>query len=181
MEGYYVENICRLLDEAFSYEELVAHAYGLPFWVNEPEILQSEKRELTAALVQYATWRSQSYPYSLIDELLHCARMKSPTAVYEKYEPYYPPEGPRVGRALNLALLCARLNKTFTQYELLALCVELHVLPMRFGLDKPYLKLEGLIALIDTFDKSARIQELLFVCHKIRPGIADELLLPQSV
>ena len=33
MEGYCVENICQLLDDAFSYEELVAHAYGLPFWV----------------------------------------------------------------------------------------------------------------------------------------------------
>jgi len=181
VEGYFVENICQLLDETFSHEELVVHAYGLPFWVNEPEILQAEKGELAAALVQYAAWRSQSYPYSLIDELLHWARMKSPTAVYEKFEPYYPPEGPRVGRALDLAKLCIRLNKAFSQYELLALCVELHVLPMRFGLDKPYLKLEGLIALIDTFDKSTRIQELLFACHKIRPGIADELLLAQEV
>jgi hypothetical protein len=180
VQGYYVKNICRLLDETFSHEELVAHAYGLSFWVNEPEILQAEKDDLAAALVQYAAWRSQSYPYSLIDELLHWARMKSPTAVYEKYEPYYPAEGPQVGRALNLSLLCVRLNEAFSQYDLLALCVELHVLPMRFGLDKPYLKLEGLIALIDTFDKNGRIQELLFACHKIRPGIADDLSLAQE-
>jgi hypothetical protein len=40
--------------------------------------------------------------------------------------------------------------------------------------------LEGLIALIDTFDKRGRIQELLFACHKIRPGIADDLSLVQE-
>jgi hypothetical protein len=181
VQGYYVENICRLLEETFSHEEIVAHAYGMSFWVNEPEILMAEKDKLTAALVQYAAWRSQSYPYSLIDELLHWARMKSPTAVYEKYEPYYPPDGPRMGRAINLALLCIRLNQVCSQYELLELCLALHVLPMRFGLDKPYLKLEGLIALIDTFDKAARIQELLFACHKIHPGITDGLSLTQEI
>ncbi len=180
MEGYFVDNICRLLDETFTYEELVAHAYSLPFWVDNPDILQADKEELTAAMVQYAAWRSQSYPYSLIDELLHWARMKSTTAVYERFEPYYPPEGPHVGRAINLALLCVRIIESFNQYDLLVLCVELNVLPLQFGLDKPYLKREGVIALINLFDKSAQIQELLFTCHKICPGITDELILTQE-
>lgn len=94
---------------------------------------------------------------------------------HTNFKPHYSPKQQQVEKGVNLALLCIRLNETFSQYDLLALCAELRLMPGRFGLDRPYLKLEGLIALIDTCDKNGRLPQLLEVCQTIRPGITDEL------
>ncbi|MFO7681612.1 MAG: hypothetical protein R6X34_16330 [Chloroflexota bacterium] len=98
-----------------------------------------------------------------------------------KYEPVYPVEEWVVGEGPNLALLCIRLNETFSQYDLLALCVELRLMPGRFGLDRPHLKLEGLIALIDSCHKNGRLPDLFTACRHIRPGVLSALELTPDV
>ena len=175
MNGYAVDNIRSLLNETFSKEELVAHAYTMTFWVDDPEILLANKETITEALVDHATWRSQRYPYSLIDELLHWAKMKAGTAVYEKYEPYYPAGGPHAGRALNLAALCLRLAEALSLYELLALAAELGFDGRVFGLDNPALRSEAIVAFVDRCDKEQRLPTLFHACERLRPGLADNL------
>ncbi len=94
---------------------------------------------------------------------------------HTNFKPHYSAKETQATEGVNLALLCIRLNEAFSQYDLLALCVELRLMPGRFGLDRPYLKLEGLIALIDHCDKNGRLPQLLEACQKIHPGITDEL------
>ncbi len=174
-----MQNIQCLLNETFSREELVAHAYTLTFWFHDPDILLANKETITEALVDHAAWRSECYPYSLIDELLHWARMKGGTAVYEKYEPYYPANSPhpRPGRAFNLAELCRRLADTLSVYELLGLAADLGFDGRVFGLDNAVLRTAAIIAFVDRCDKEQCLPALFRACDRMRPGLADELVM----
>ncbi|MCA9874178.1 MAG: hypothetical protein KC441_11005 [Anaerolineales bacterium] len=175
MNGYEMHNIRSLLNETFSREELVAHAYTMTFWFNDPDILLANKETLTAALVDHAAWRSEIYPYSLIDELLHWARMKGGTAVYEKFEPYYPAGGPHTGRAYNLAALCCRLADTLSVYELLGLAADLGFDGRVFGLDNGALRTAAIIAFVDRCDKEQCLPALFRACERMRPSLAEGL------
>lgn len=175
MVGYNVENIGRLLSETFSKEQLVAHASGMTFWLRDPEILHEDKELLAAMMAQYAASRVTAYPTSLVEELLHWARMNAAPAVYEKYEPYYPQAGPHRVKPLHLVRLCLRLAWDLSTYELRAVCRWLRVDPDAFGLAAHPPTIEEIISLVNFFDKHALMDELIAACESLRPGIGDGL------
>lgn len=175
MIGYHVENISRLLNDTFSKEQLVAHAAGMTFWLNDPEIFHEDKEVLAAAIAGYAASRARAYPFSLVEELLHWARMNASPTVYEKYEPYYPPAGPQQGRPYHLVRLCLRLAWDLSTYELRAVCRWLQVEPDEFGLAEHPPEMEEIISLVNYFDKQGRMEAFLAACDSLRPGIGEDL------
>lgn len=175
MNGYHIDNISRLLNETFSKEQLVAHAAGMTFWLHDPEILHEDKEALAVAMTDYAVNRSRAYPFSLVEELLHWARMNATPSIYEKYEPYYPSTGPQPCQPLHLVRLCLRLAWDLSTYELRSVCRWLRVDPDRFNLVDHPPAIEDIISLVNYFDKQERMDAFLAACESLRPGIADGL------
>lgn len=82
--AYRLNNIRKLLDQGFSFEELVSHFYSDPLFASLVDGLNKDldKAEVIEQLIAQANQKSQ------LNALLELARQYNP-AKYEEHEPYY--------------------------------------------------------------------------------------------
>lgn len=82
---------------------------------------------------------------------------------------------PQATQTVHLVKLCRRLEEALNTPELLAVADALGLDGRAFGLEKPALRLPAIIAFVDYCQKAQRLEALLAVCYRLRPGMVVDL------